>query len=454
MVFSSIVFLTFFFPIVLILYYISPSLKVKNGLLVTASLLFYALGEPTYIFLLLFSSIVNYFFAIIIDQRKNEKLYLVLSVIFNLSQLFIFKYLSAILGLFGMSNLQIINHLPVGISFYTFQVLSYVVDVYRKEVKAQSNYWNVLLYISFFPQLIAGPIVKYHDVAEQIKHRKHSFLLVSQGIRRFIFGLAKKVLLSNTIAYIVDQIFQLPYSGLNIITAWTGAILYCLQIYYDFSGYSDMAIGLGKIFGFHFNENFNYPYTSTSIQEFWRRWHISLSSWFKEYLYIPLGGNRISKNRTILNKLIVFFCTGLWHGANFTFIIWGLLNGLFSSLETKGIWAKRLKGTFIGWLYTMIVVSFCFVLFRSSDLIQAFYFCKNMLTGFQITHHSMALLLQYFDHYTIFIILIACIGIWNWKDRFSKKMEVISYPISLFLLILCIMSLGANGYNPFIYYQF
>lgn len=459
MVFSSITFLILFLPIVFLSYYMIPSIKLKNGLLLIASLIFYAMGEPYYIILLLISCIVNYCLALKIAVVPKRKFYLIIAIIFNLGMLCFFKYtnfLLSIFNLFGHSFSYMDITLPIGISFYTFQILSYIIDVYRNPEFVQKKFINLVLYISFFPQLIAGPIVKYHDIDQQILHRQHNLEKTAEGLRRFIFGLSKKVLISNTLAVIVDQVYAFTYQDYNMVVTWFAAILYCLQIYYDFSGYSDMAIGLGKMFGFQFHENFMYPYSSTTIKEFWRRWHISLSSWFKEYLYIPLGGNRISKRRTIINKFIVFFCTGLWHGANFTFILWGLLNGLFSSLEEKGTWAKKISGTFLGWIYTSVVVILCFVLFRSDNLNQAFHFYLSMFTGVHIFNQSTILMLTHLNMYTILIVVIAIIGMFDLRELKKRyhSLTWLQYGASFILFWLCMMSLASSQYNPFIYFRF
>lgn len=459
MVFSSISFLIIFLPLIVILYYITPSLKVRNYLLLLASLIFYALGEPYYIFLMIISCLFNYIFAILISKGKYHKCFLILAVVFNIAILSVFKYTNFIISILNTLGLRINSPhiaLPIGISFFTFQILSYVIDVYRDRSIVQKNFLNLLLYISFFPQLIAGPIVKYHDINYQINKRETSLDGIAYGIRRFIFGLSKKVLISNTLGAIVDSVYGYKYSELNIVVTWIAALLYCLQIYYDFSGYSDMALGLGKVFGFDFKENFNYPYEATSIKEFWRKWHISLSTWFKEYLYIPLGGNRVSKNRGTVNKFIVFFCTGIWHGASFNFIFWGLIHGLFSVLEDRGNWIKKVRGNFIGWLYMITIVSTTFVLFRSNTLEQALFFIKNMFFGFNISIASISNLLLFLNKYNIFIIIISIIGIFNWKSKIkdSTGIEVSKFIISSICLILCIMSLASSKYNPFIYFRF
>ncbi len=334
MTFSSAVFLFLFLPTTAALYYAVPSQRAKNILLAAVSVLFYAFGEPVCVLLLLASVAVNGFLAVRIE-RGRSRLLLAAAVTLNLLLLGVFKY--AALAARTLNLLPFVSvpvpavALPIGISFYTFQILSYVVDVYRGEVGAHRDPVTLLLYISFFPQLIAGPIVKYHDIRAQLDERPTDALLCAAGIRRFLIGLSKKLLLANACGRIADAAFGARAPGTAL--AWLGAFAYCLQIYHDFSGYSDMAIGLGKMFGFALPENFNYPYCSGSIKEFWRRWHVSLSAWFREYLYIPLGGNRRGRVRTACNKFIVFFATGLWHGASLNFILWGLWHGAFSSLE-------------------------------------------------------------------------------------------------------------------------
>ena len=453
MVFSSLNFLIIFLPCVFILYYCVSNMKIKNGLLVIASLLFYALGEPYYIGLLLLSTFVNYILALKINDYKYN---IVFAVVFNLGLLFIFKYLSFFLTMLNSIGIPLPQYelrLPIGISFFTFQILSYVIDVYRQQEKAEKNFLNVLLYISFFPQLIAGPIVKYHDIANQIQYRKHSVEMVSMGLRRFVIGLSKKVILSNSVAVIVDSIYL--NNEFNSITAWVAAILYCFQIYYDFSGYSDMAIGLGKMFGFEFLENFDYPLSSTTMKDFWRRWHISLSSWFKEYLYIPLGGNKVNKSRTVINKFIVFFCTGLWHGANYTFVLWGLMNGLLVSLEERVKFLKKMRGHFIGWIYTSILVAVCFVMFRSENVNQALSIYYHMFFAWDFSSLDISYLMSFLNPFMLFIIFLCFIGIYDWKKKINlKKFGIVHYIITILLMLLCIMMLTSNHYNPFIYFRF
>ena len=447
MYFSSILFLILFLPVTVGLYYLLPSIKMKNFILLIASIVFYSLGEPKYIFLLLACTIANYILTILMCKSRMPKFFITLIVVLNLGVLCFYKY--AGLGLV----------LPIGISFYTFQMLSYCIDVYREPELLQKDYFSLLLYVVFFPQLVAGPIVKYYDIKEQLKNRHMDSQKVAEGIRRFLYGLGKKVLISNTLGNIVDSIYAWEYSSYNAIVAWCVAIFYALQIYYDFSGYSDMAIGLGKMFGFDFKENFNYPYQSTSIKEFWRRWHMSLSSWFKEYLYIPLGGNRKGAVYTMMNKYIVFFCTGLWHGANITFVVWGLLHGTFSVMEEKGTWVSKIKGTFVGWLYAMLVVVIAFVFFRSETMTQAVTIIASMFTGFAIEQTVMADFLSFFNPYVVFVIAVAVVGMFDLKTRLcgllvKKWMQPVQYIASVVCLIFCLMSLANNDYNPFIYFRF
>lgn len=468
MVFSSMTFLCVFLPVVFLLYSVLPSIPVKNGLLIIASLLFYAYGEPKYVLLMIFSIVMNYLFGRLLDS-ENERLRRMivgLAVCVNLALLFVFKYLDMVLKTVNQishSSIPMANlALPIGISFFTFQALSYVIDVYRRDVEAEKNLFHVMLYISFFPQLIAGLIVKYHDIQEQIRSRKTDSGEIAAGMRRFILGLAKKVLISNVMAVTADALFAAPMGEMNILSAWTAAIAYLFQIYFDFSGYSDMAIGMGRIFGFTFQENFRYPYISQSIQEFWRRWHISLSTWFKEYLYIPLGGNRKGKVRTCVNKLIVFFSTGLWHGADWTFVIWGLWHGMFMLLE-EVIPVKKLP-RLLRHVYTLLVVTVGFVMFRADTFAQGIQMTGKMFAGWSFQASQMNLVLQQMTPLfilTVIIAVIACMPVLKWVREWGetiqpcrKVMEPIGYLMSLFLLVLCILSLSSGTYNPFIYFRF
>ncbi len=474
MVFSSLVFLCIFLPVVFVLHTIIPSIKVKNALLIIASLFFYAYGEPVYVLLMIFSSILNFLCAkwVATDSVKVNKIVMAVAIVINLAMLGVFKYTDMILSTVNSvfsTNIPLPHIvLPIGISFFTFQALSYVVDVYRGVVGVQKNYFNVLLYISFFPQLIAGPIVKYRDVNDQIDQRTISLDNCAKGLRRFIWGLSKKIFIANTMASAADAIFAQSPDELHILTAWLGALAYLFQIYYDFSAYSDMAIGLGHMFGFDFKENFDFPYSSTSVQEFWRRWHISLSTWFKEYLYIPLGGNRKGKFRTALNKLIVFFCTGLWHGANWTFVVWGLFHGFFLLLETYIPKIKKLP-KFIGHIYTMLIVTIAFVMFRADTLSYSIKYIGNMFAGFGDKTASLSLALTQLTPWFIVMFVIAVIGCAPIKSLAIKVKEnlwcaektkgwliadILLYVVAFVALLWCVIRLSSGAYNPFIYFRF
>nr|WP_242568162.1 MBOAT family O-acyltransferase [Clostridium botulinum] len=390
MVFSSQIFIFIFLPLTLIIYYTLGNILsnniFKNCISLFASLIFYSWGGIKYLPVLCSSIFINYIFGLIIDKLKDKKrfkkFFLLIGIILNLVLLFYYKYYD-----FAIGNINRISNvsfqfkeiaLPIGISFFTFQGMSYIIDIYRKDAKVNKNIISVALYISFFPQLIAGPIVKYKDIDNQIRKRKETMEYFSYGIERFVIGLSKKVIIADTIAGIADTIFSLSNVGIDQPTAWLGAICYTFQIYFDFSGYSDMAIGLGYLFGFKFMENFNYPYISKSITEFWRRWHISLSTWFKEYLYIPLGGNR--KGNTYLNLFIVFLVTGLWHGASWNFIAWGIWNGIFIIIEkiiNKKRWYIKIP-CFIKTTITMFIVILGWVLFRANGLMDAINYLSIM----------------------------------------------------------------------------
>jgi alginate O-acetyltransferase complex protein AlgI len=478
MVFSSTEFLFIFLPVVFLLYYSLPR-KTHNVLLLSASLIFYAWGEPVFIGVMLLSILVNYGLALGIgpigQNPQRRKRFLVLMVIFNVGVLFIFKY-----SIFAVENLNTLLGisipvpklaLPIGISFFTFQAMSYGIDVYRGITPAQKRLTHVALYIAFFPQLIAGPIVRYHDITEQIKQRRSTLEKTALGIRRFIVGLAKKLLIANTMAVVVDNIFSpaehavtLSAGDINFPLAWIATLAYCMQIYFDFSGYSDMAIGLGKMFGFDIKENFNYPYTAGSIKDFWRRWHISLSTWFKLYLYIPLGGNRKGRSRTLLNMWIVFLCVGFWHGAAWTFILWGMFHGFFLMLETVGIInTKKFGLKVLKHLYTLMVVAIGFTLFRSESITQAFCFIHNMFVGFKSSAQSAALLGQVLSGQVMLVFAVSIVAALPvGKDLYQKALngkralvwEHTGYALSFVLLILCVLNVSSSTYNPFIYFRF
>ena len=453
-----------------------PKEKQKNLWLIAASLLFYAFSGLWYVLLLLFSVFCNYLAGLFVSGRKGV-LYVAVAV--NLGVLGVFKYLTFLVRtvdqLPGVAITVSSIVLPVGISFFTFQGLSYVIDVYRNERLKSTRFRDVLLYIALFPQLVAGPIVRYEDVADEIKGRRHTLEQLANGLRRFIIGLSKKLLIADVCGSVVTLIYSAERSVLDSRTAWLAAVCYLIQIYFDFSGYSDMAIGLGLCFGFHFKENFNYPYISSSIQEFWRRWHISLSTWFREYLYIPLGGNRKGKAKTYRNKLIVFFCTGLWHGANWTFIIWGLWHGFFIVAEDA---AKKLFGlgkhgknrrnpveTVLKHLYTLLVVLIGFVIFRADNMGQAFSMIGAMFSGICASAQTGLLLAQCLTPLTMFALLLGLVGSTPVLPLVCRKVEqqtgsvyvclrVLSYAGALALLLVDILHLSAASYVPFIYFQF
>lgn len=464
MVFSSLSFLSIFLPVVLILYWILPGVRTQNTMLLIASLLFYAYGEPVYVFLMIGSAFINYVWALLIDHFPiYKKGVMILAVIQNIGILGVFKYAGFFVetwnSLTGMHCHVPEIALPIGISFYTFQALSYVIDVYRGDTTSQKNYLKLLLYISFFPQLIAGPIVKYHDIEKELSERRKDLSEIVLGIRRFVIGLSKKVLISNYLGAMVDTLFASDLAEINILCAWLGAVGYMLQIYFDFSGYSDMAIGIGQMMGFHFKENFNYPYTAVSIQDFWTRWHMSLSGWFKEYLYIPLGGNRKGKVRTVINKYIVFFCTGFWHGAALQFIFWGLFHGSFLMLEEYVPMIRKEGGKIkkaCNHVYVILVVMIGFVFFRADTMSQGALWVSRMFTGFFFSQASMRLLLSLLMPLNIIVLLAAIVGSTPWVKKIREKNGVtaLSCLASLCLLVFCIFSLAGGTYNPFIYFRF
>lgn len=464
MVFSSMVFLCVFLPAAFCLHLLLPGMRAKNFLLVVASLVFYAYGEPIYVILLVASSAGNYILARLTGEcPKIRKLTMTLAVVINLGLLVIFKYSGFLVETFNSvtgAGIPVPHvRMPIGISFFTFQALSYVIDVYRGDASVQKNFGKVLLYISFFPQLIAGPIVKYHDVEAEINNRKQTPEEIGKGIRRFIAGLSKKILIANTMGLVADNLFGAAATGITGPGAWLGAVSYMLQIYFDFSGYSDMALGLGMMFGFHFHENFDYPYISASIREFWRRWHMSLSGWFKEYLYIPLGGNRRGKFRTVVNKMIVFVCTGIWHGASFNFLFWGIYHGFFLMLEEYipfiGKKGGKLK-SFFQHVYALLVVCVGFVFFRADTMKQGCFWIREMFTDFGWKASAMSLTLQQLTPVylvTLAAALVAAVPVNSMLKKY-KWYEGFTYVLSLAGFVLCVLSLAGGTYNPFIYFRF
>ncbi len=464
MLFTSPTFLFAFLPIVLLLYYIAPG-KIKNTILLTSSLVFYAWGEMLFVLVLITSVIINFVLGHLIHKKKTNSL-MILGVGLNLGLLLFYKYSHFVLSNLGLgSEYSQSIHLPLGISFFTFQALSYLIDIKRGQSQPQSNIINLGLYISFFPQLIAGPIVRYHNIAKQLLKRVHKNELFVAGVERFSYGLAKKILIANTLGAVADPIFALDNSQLSLSLAWLAVVCYALQIYFDFSAYSDMAIGLGRMFGFQFQENFNYPYVSRSLKEFWQRWHISLSRWFRDYLYIPLGGNKSGNIRTYFNLITVFVLCGLWHGASWNFLLWGLIHGSFLIIERLGL--KRLLAKLpvvISHVYTLLIVLIAWVFFRVENIPDALNFLSKM---FYIQHEDSYL---YSYHYFInnqFIIAFLC-AVFMCMPTFKKW--VTYYPANAFngsvalqlqrmifisfLLFVSVIMISATTYNPFIYFRF
>lgn len=491
MVFSSLVFLFVFLPLLLVFYSLAPK-RLKNFLLLLASLIFYAWGEPVYVLLMIFSIIINYSFGLLIDsfdkkQPTTKKWILVTSIIANIGILGYYKYSSFVIeNLNILFNLQIAYQplpLPIGISFFTFQAMSYVIDVYRKDTQVQKNLFDLALYISLFPQLVAGPIVRYTTIAEQIRNRIHNLPLFSEGIRQFILGLSKKVLLANPLGEIADAVFANDPTQMSVATTWIGIAAYTLQIYFDFSGYSDMAIGLGKMFGFKFLQNFNYPYIAQSIRDFWRRWHISLSTWFRDYVYIPLGGSQKRKWHTYRNILIVWTLTGFWHGASWTFMAWGFYYGILIAIEHLG-WGKILEKAWrpLQHLYVIFIVMIGWVFFRADNFSYSFEFLQTMfgLNGKALLDPT-ALMYLHDKLYLFILALLFSMPIYPWilnylhtlekengqtginKDgqgvrKFTNVIVFLHHSLSpvvyIILLILSTMFLVNSTYNPFIYFRF
>ncbi|MBL8859437.1 MAG: MBOAT family protein [Planctomycetes bacterium] len=516
MLFSSALFVFLFLPLVLALYLVVHP-RLRNGLLLLASLVFYAWGEPVMSLVMIASITANYFFGLWVDRaraRGRGRGVLVVAMVFNLGLLIAFKYADwiwhtsgALLNALGIVDATLpalgshlatdsplravlLNEdesirLPIGISFFTFQAFSYVIDVYRRDGAVNKNPLDIGLYVGLFPQLIAGPIVRYRDVAEQIVERTVTLTGFAYGIRRFVIGLGKKMLIANVCAEACDKVFALPVNELPMDVAWLGIVCYTLQIYFDFSGYSDMAIGLGHMFGFKFLENFNYPYISRSITEFWRRWHISLSTWFRDYLYIPLGGNRVSKSRTYVNLVLVFFLCGLWHGANFTFLVWGFYHGMFLVFERLGLgdWLGR-RGAWLRHVYVLLVVMVGWVFFRAVDLNHALGFLQTLfgLGGEKLVHlphppiddawvsagalHPMA---SFANILTWIAVAAGVVGatpwlprVGDWVQRLAEKgrtglafaFEMAGIVALAFIFLQAAMGLASGAYNPFIYFRF
>ena len=460
MVFSSISFLFYFLPITLLIYNIVPK-KLRNTILLIASLFFYFYGEPKYIIVLLFSIIFNYYSAKIIVNISNKitkKLLLISNLVINFGILIYFKYFNFIIDNLNMIfNLDINLYkivLPIGISFFTFQATSYVIDIYNNKVKCANSLKDFATYLSLFPQLIAGPIVRYETVSEELINRKNNLELFSLGTKRFIIGLSKKVLIANVLGELVNVLGGIDEQSL--ISFWIIAISATLQLYFDFSGYSDMAIGLGKMFGFNFLENFNYPLSATNITDFWRRWHISLSSWFKDYIYIPLGGSRCKKIINYRNILIVWITTGLWHGASWNFVIWGLYYGVLLIIEKRFLLNFMKKHKIIGHLYTFILVTISFVIFNNDNLFNGLNFIQNM---FNINNKIInSETWYYLKSYGVLFIIVLFFSFINYNLLFKKIhykiLDILEIIIYLILFVLCIAFIVDESFNPFLYFRF
>ena len=470
MLFSSITFLFIFLPLTLLLYYLVP-FRMKNYVMLAASLIFYAWGEPVYIILMILSIILNYFCGQDIyekrDNARDMKMSLIFGVVMNLLILGFFKYygllMDTINAILPIDIPYRVLALPIGISFYTFQAMSYLIDVYRKEVKPQENVLYFALYISMFPQLIAGPIVRYIDIEEQLKERSINSTKFGEGAMYFIRGLAKKVVLANTFGSVYEQVAAMQMGSFSTLTAWVGAIAYAFQIYFDFGGYSDMAIGLGKMFGFEFLPNFNYPYIAKSITDFWRRWHISLSTWFREYVYIPLGGNRCTPSRHILNLLIVWMLTGLWHGAQWNFMFWGLYYGVIFILE-KYLWGSKIEKlpAAVQHIYAFVLVLFGWVFFFSPTL---GYACQYLKVMFGIGAKGIFDKQGFFMIFTNWLLIVIAIlasaprgykllkkitGCWQSEE----VRTIVTCAVYIAMFLLCIAFLVTETYNPFLYFRF
>ena len=454
MVFSSPIFIFLFLPLIFLAERLCPDTRGKNAVLALGSLVFYAFGQLWALPLFLLSVTVNFLAGLLLSRDRGvwNRRILALDVVLNLTTLAVFKYTEAIVVGLGFPSTGLI--LPIGISFYTFQGMSYVIDVYRDRQNATRSFGKLLLYLAFFPQLIAGPIVKYHEISAQIDGRSTTPRQTEEGLTRFIVGLSKKLLIADAVGLVADAAFRAGAG--HCLLAWLGALCYSLQIYYDFSGYSDMAIGMGRMFGFQFAENFRHPYAALSIRDFWRRWHISLSSWFREYLYIPLGGNRKGQARAALNRFLVFLCTGIWHGANWTFLVWGLGHGLLSSLEGRfrqplERLQARAPGRLLYRIFTLLCVMLLFVIFRADSLPAAWVMlCSLFRPG--VTAAGSAALAQVMDPVMAGLILLALVFSQEWK--LPPLPPLLRRAGSLVLLVLCILTMSTGGFHPFLYFQF
>lgn len=459
MLFSSITFIYFFLPLLFLVYFITPT-KYRNIPLLIFSLIFYFLGEPKYIIVLILACIINYYLSKLMKYKKYSKLILVISLIYNIGQLLYFKYtdffITNINNIFNLDISLLHVIMPIGISFFTFQIIAYMIDVYNKKHKPAKKLLDFMTYVSLFPQLIAGPIVRYSTVEKELSKRKTTYKTFSEGVKRFVIGLSKKVLLANVLGE-----FATFLVAESVLAAWLKPILFTLQIYFDFSGYSDMAIGLGLMFGFHFLENFNYPLIANSITDFWRRWHISLSSWFRDYVYIPLGGNRVSKLKWIRNIFIVWFLTGFWHGASWNFILWGLYFGILLVIE-KIFLSKLLEKTkIIKYLYTIIIVIISFLIFSTNTIPEIITSLKNMFflnniplttieTNYYLRSYLVLLIISIIAATPLFKNIIIKLR----KTKLEKVIDILEPIYYLVLLILCTSFLIDASFNPFLYFRF
>lgn len=458
--FDSVIFISCFLPALLILYWLIPGLKGKNWLLLVFSLLFYSFGGPVSLLFLVVLTLTNYLLGLILRRKGPVKWALILGVSLNVAFLGFFKYLNFLISqILLLEPVELGLAIPLGISFFTFKSISYLADTYRDRQNGAESFRDFLLYVSFFPQIVTGPITRFRDFAPQLGNRTHTPAATAAGMQRFIRGLAKKLILSGILGNMVDSIFGLNADVLDARLAWIGAIGYCLQLYYDFSGYIDMANGLGGIFGFAAAENFDRPYLAMSIGEFWRRWHITLSTWFRDYVYIPLGGNRKGNVRAGINKCIVFLLCGIWHGASWTFLLWGIWHGAFSLLESTGlIPAKKLqKHKVMGHVYTLLVVCLGFVMFRAETVAQGFGFLSAMFTGFSFTAAGTAALRTAVTAESVAMLVLGallCLPVPAWAKNRVKAESGLAYAGSFLLLVLCIIALAAGGFAPSIYAGF
>ena len=467
MVFSSLFFLYMFLPICLVMYFATKNISYRNFILTAFSLVFYAWGEPTWVFLLVFSASIDYLNGIIIDKYRNTfkaKLAVIGSLVTNLGLLGFFKYSGFIVENINTAfslNLHVPEiALPIGISFYTFQTISYTIDCYWGKVETQKNFGKFLLYVSMFPQLVAGPIVRYSVIGQEISQRQTTAKDLSDGFSRLTVGLAKKVIIANNLSVIVEAFFGKNIENLSVVGTWYAVIIYAMQVYFDFSGYSDMAIGLGTIFGFTFPENFNYPYIAASITEFWRRWHMSLSSWFRDYVYIPLGGSRVKKPRALLNIATVWMLTGLWHGADWNFVMWGIMFAALLIAEKTLLLGFIKKHRAIGHIYTLFFVMLCFIMFDASGVKEGF---ETIAALFGANAADNTEALYYLRSYAVPLI-IAAIGATPLPKRIKARLEAtriggaimaIAEPVALAaLLCLCTAYLIDGSFNPFLYFRF